>query len=1084
MTLMRTFIFLLCATVFSLTPDNVVSQNSKIKIEKDITLTVDEVFDLIMNQTDYNFFYEEGIFKDFPTVHVKKGVVRTNKLLKQSLLKGDFEIIITNNYDILIKEKPINVVVEQQQINISGTVVDANGQPLAGASIIEKGTTNGAQTDFDGKFTINVKDSNAIVVVSYLGFQTNEIALNGQTNITVAMVEDAANLDEIVLIGYGTVKKSDLTGSVSTVKGDELNAFPNTNVMQALSGRSTGVQVSRNNGAPGAPVSVRIRGTNSIQGGNEPLYVVDGFPLSGSNPDIINNSDIESIEILKDASATAIYGSRGANGVVLITSKRGSSSGRTKIDLNTSYSSQSLIKKLDLMNATEYAMFINETRANDGLAPFFSQNEIDSFGEGFDWQDFAFQEAPLKTLSLNINGGNEKTQFSIGGSTLGQDGIVKGSNYNRYSLNTNITHKISEKLSVNVMNVLTRIETSGKNSGGSQRGASMISGIISAPPTLTAYNDDGSTRNLLTSYPFMSNGIRNPANYIYDRTDEIISNKILTNASFSYKPIPELTIKILGGLENSNSRGDTYVSNNFLNTPSAATVRTDQFNSFLSENTISYNKTFNEVHSVSAVAGYTYQDFIRTSLVGNGTGFLSDIPESYELQSAAVPGIPNSGYAKSVLESYLARVNYNFDNRYLVTFSARADGSSKYSPDSKWGYFPSAAFAWKVSNEDFLSDNTFISTLKLRTSWGKTGSQAINPYATLNRLFSSRTTFGQETFNTFAPGTQLPANLKWETTEQIDFGIDIGILNHRLSLTADYYVKNTTDLLNSVTLAPSSGYQTTLRNIGEIQNKGFEFGLNALVFENEFKWDVSLLLSFNRNEVVKLYEGIDVFGGEFNVNAISGVSNILREGEPVGLFWGFLEDGYDADGQVVFQDLDNDGIISENDRTAIGDPNPDFIYSFNSSMSYKNFDFSFFIQGVQGNNLLNISSINNTIDYGIGLNMPREVFLDHWTPTNLNAKYPKPSLATNARLSPRFVEDGSYLRLANIELAYNLKLNKDWIQQARFYVSGQNLLTLTAYSWWDPEVNSRGGANSVSQGIDHFSYPNSKAITFGVNLSF
>ena len=995
-------------------------------------------------------------------------------------------IVLSQQTALNIEDQPLPNTLLNTDQTVTGTVTDENGEGLPGVSILVKGTQRGTTTDAGGKYKLDVANAEAILVFSFVGYLSQEIVVKSQSQINVSLKTDTKSLNEVVVVGYGTVKKSDLTGSVAQVKSKELNAFPTANVLQSLSGRAAGVQVTQNTGAPGGGVSVRIRGTNSIQGSNEPLYVVDGFPTSGSNPTVLNNVDIESIEILKDASATAIYGSRGANGVVLITTKQGKA-GKTRVDFETSFSSQTLRKKLDLMNAKQYAMFYNEQAVNDKLSPYFSQAQVDGFGEGFDWQNLVFQRAPMKTTSLNISGGNDKTQFSVSGSFFGQDGIVKGSDYNRYSLRTNINHKISEKFSVNLSSTLTRLKTSRRDSEGGSRGNSMISAAISAPPTLTPYNEDGTYRVLAIAYPFVATDLINPLNFINEQSNVIKANRVLTNAALIYKPIPEITVKISGGIENADDRTDNYTTRNYINSPGRASVSTSQFTSLLNENTISFNKTFQQIHNISAVAGFTYQDFVSTSLSGSGNGFLSDVTETSGLGSATTPGIPGSGYSKSVLLSYLARVNYGLKDKYLATVSIRRDGSSRYSDGNKWGYFPSGALAWRISNEEFLKNNKFISELKLRASWGFTGSQAIDPYATLNQLSANRTVFDDALYTAFAPGTRLPGNLKWETTEQKDIGVDFGILNNRVLFTADYYIKNTRDLLNTVVLPSSLGFTSTIQNIGEVQNKGVELGIDSRIFTGAFKWDLNANISFNRNKVVKLYGGADILGGNVNVVVINDVTNILREGQPIGRFWGYVEDGYTDQGNIKFKDLDENGSITQTDKTYIGNPNPDFIYGINSSMSYKNFDLSLFIQGIQGNDLFNVSSIVNTIDYGFGLNMPAEVLTNHWTPTNTNAKYPLISRNTTTRVSNRFIEDGSYLRLRTIQLAYNLpvdKLGTKWIRTIQLYASGQNLLTLTKYSWWDPEVNTRGGANSTVQGIDHNSYPTAKSFTVGLRAGF
>lgn len=978
--------------------------------------------------------------------------------------------------------------IDFQNFIINGKVTDAEtGQGLPGVNIVLKGHDAGTSTDQEGNYSLEIpaaEKENGILVVSFIGYLMQEIPVGGNTSVNISLQEDIVGLDQVVVVGYGTQKKSDLTGSVSQVKAEEINSYPSANVLQALSGRAAGVQVLQSTGAPGTGPSVRIRGQNSIQGENEPLYVVDGFPISGSNPTLLNNSDIESIEILKDASATAIYGSRGANGVVLITTKQGKA-GKTMVDFETSYSTQSLRKKLDLMNAREYALLNNEQAVNDNLDPYFTQDEINALGAGYDWQDLVFQSAPMKTASLNVRGGNQKTQFTVSGSAFGQEGIVKGSDYNRYSLRANVNHEISDKFRVTLSSTLSQLRTERKDNDGGSRGRSMIGAAISAPPVLEPYNGDGTYTVLADEYPFVAVDLTNPLNYINEQYNKTKANVVLANAALIYNPIEELTIKISGGIENRDDRTDNYTTRNFINSDGSAGVSTGQFTSHLSENIISYNKTFGERHELSALAGFTYQDFIRTSLGASGIGFLADAFGTHDLGAAATPGIPGSGYSKAVLLSYLGRVNYTYNNKYLFTASFRSDGSSRFSEGNKWGYFPSGAFAWRISSEEFLKDHPRISDLKLRTSWGFTGSQAIDPYATLSRLESGNTIFGDEMVSTFAPNRQLPGDLKWETTEQFDVGLDLGLFSNRLYLTADYYVKNTRDLLNTVRLPSSLGFTTTIQNVGKMQNKGFEFSLDAKAMTGEFSWDIFGNIAFNRNKVVKLHNGEDILGNFINVLVVGDNFSILREGRAVGQFWGYQEEGYDETGRITYRDLSGDGEISEADKTYIGDPNPDFIYGLTSDMSYKNFQLTIFVQGSQGNDIFNVSSIPSTMDYGQGLNMPREVFLDHWTPQNTDARYPVISRNYSVRVSDRWVEDGSYLRLKNVQLAYNVpagKIGVKWLNSAQIYVSGQNLVTLTDYSWWDPEVNSRGAG--TRQGIDHYSYPMAKTFTVGLRAGF
>ncbi len=1051
-------------------------------------VSLEEVFDAIRKQSEFEFFYNNDQINTAVKVSVKAKNADIYEVLEQALPKN-YEYKINDRYILVNKRREVAPVLsaqpqQQTKKTIIGTVTDKDGEAIIGANIVEKGTNNGTVTDIDGKFSLNV-ENNAVLLISYIGYLPQEISTIGQNVLSTVLQEDTKKLDEVVVIGYGTVRKSDLTGSVSSVKGEELTAMPQVSVAQSLQGRSAGVHVKQTNGAPGGATTVRIRGTNSILGGNAPLYVIDGFPSNSSDPTMLDVTDIESIEILKDASAIAIYGSRGSNGVIMITTKKGKA-GKTKVDFGTTLGFQSLAKKMEMMNAQEYAMFYNIRAINDGQAPFFTQSEIDTFGKGFDWQDFVFTTAPIRTHSLTISGGSEKTKFAISGNIFDQEGIVGKGGYDRYSFRMNLDHEISKRMTMNVSSTLSRSILDDKNSSGGRQGGSLISVALVGPPILSPYNEDGTYTVLDNSYPFITTGgaLINPLNILNERSDKTKWNNVLANLSFTYEPIDGLFIKILGGVENSDSRNDYYQSLNFYNSLGNASVSTAQTISYLNENTISYIRDFGK-HGISAVAGFTYQDYERTSLGGSGTGFLSDIIETGNLGSAATPGIPSSSYSKWVLLSSIARVNYKFDNRYLFTLSFRADGSSRYSEGDKWGYFPSGALAWRISEEQFMENVSLISDLKLRTSYGVTGSQAISAYSTLNNLSSGKTVFGNERVTYFTPYANLPGRLKWESTAQFDLGMDIGILDNKFRFTADYYIKDTRDLLNTIQLPTSSGYTSTQGNVGKVQNKGFEFSFDAHTIDREFQWILNGNISFNRSKVIKLYGGEDILGGSIDFMVINDNSNLLREGEPMGIFYGYVQDGYDTNGTELYKDLNGDGIINQEDKTKIGDPNPKFIYGLNSHMSYKGFELSLFLQGSHGNDLLNASRIDNSLYYMYGLNQVREVLYDHWTPENPNAKYPKPVTGLSMRLSNRLIENGSYLRLKNVELSYNLPVRKwdiSWLEKVRLYVSLQNMFTITNYSGWDPDVNSQGGG--LGQGIDHNPYPIAKSYTFGINVSF
>lgn len=967
------------------------------------------------------------------------------------------------------------------QTVVSGRIQDSKtSEPLTGVNVIVKGSGSiGTVSDVNGNYRLEIPGG-SVLVFSFIGYQNQEVSVGNQSVINVEMVEDTEILEELVVIGYGTMRKSDLTGSVASVKSKDLTAYPATNVVMAMSGKAPGVYVQQNNGSPGGTINVRIRGTNSIRGDNSPLYVIDGFPYNGSPS--LHPNDIESMEILKDASATAIYGSRGANGVVLITTKKGKT-GKTNVQFENSYSVQSLSKKMDMMNASEYAEFTNMYLQNDGRDKYFENPQ--SLGKGTDWQDLVMHKAPILNSALSIDGGNEKTKFSVGAGYYNQDGIVRNSNYTRLTLRTNITHDISKYFSIFGSAMYSQSETDSKNYGSSNRGNDLYGAMLLAPPTLEPYNEDGSYKDLKTAYPFVSNVLANPMGHIYDRSSLSKYDKFLGNASITIKPFDGFFIKISGGIDLSNNRNDEYTTTKVIGSSGNASVSAARYQSILNENTIGYSKKIG-IHDFSVLGGFTFQNYERISLNASGTGFISDTPTTHALGAAESFGTPNTGFTDWTMLSYLGRLQYSLKGKYLATVSFRADGSSRYSEGEKWGFFPSTALAWRVSEEDFMKNIDFISDLKLRAGYGETGSTAIDPYYTLNMLSSGKVAIGSDLSTWYAPGTRLPAPLKWETTAQTNIGMDIGVYNNRYRLTIDYYIKNTRDLLNSVSLPASLGYTSTIQNIGEIQNKGLEIGVDATIFASEFNWNLVPHISFNKNTVKKLYGGNDIYGSTYNTGILTDYVNILREGEPLGIFFGYKETGYDENGKITYEDLDGNGLTVE-DKIKIGDPHPVFIYGITSSMEYKGIEFSFFIQGNYGNDIYNLYSLTSTQDFNYAHNRPRDMINNTWTPENPNAKYPKASLQNSVNMSDRFVEDGSFLRLRNIQLAYNLPLAKwniNWLQRAQMYVSGQNLITLTNYSGFDPEINYSGSGNSINLGLDYYCYPMSKSWTFGIKLEF
>lgn len=967
-----------------------------------------------------------------------------------------------------------------QQIKIEGKVFDPQGKPVSGVTIQVIGQKTSTLTNQAGTFRLSELPIGTKLIIRSVGYEPQEIIISNSEELNITLNPTENVLEEAVAVGYGTVKKKDLTGSVTSISAETIQEFPNTTIAQAMQGRAAGVQVQQSSGLPGSGIQIRIRGTNSVRGDNEPLWIIDGFP---GNSNLLNPSDIESIEVLKDASATAIYGSRGANGVVIVTTRKGKA-GTTRIEYNGNYSIQKVIKKLDLLNAQEYMRMSNIQQLNDNGKVFFTEEDI-AQTTNYDWQDLTMRSAPLHDHNITVLGGNDKTKFSLGTALFDQKGIIKGNEFQRINVRGTIDHKVNDKVSVFMNTLLNKSHNYNSYSSSGLRGNSLLAAIPGAPPTVGPYDDNGNYRLLNATYPFISDAILNPIRYINEVSNKWVANRVILNAGVKYSPLKDLNINVGGNMTNVDARTDNYTSTMYQGSVGEASIAFGNSTEYNFSATADYTKRINEKHQLTAMIGTTSDISISRPVSLSGSGFLSDIYGTDNIGSASLINTPSSNYSKWTMLSYLGRINYNFNDRLLFTGSIRADGSSRYSEGNKWGYFPSAALAYRLSEEQFVKALDVISDLKFRLGYGETGSTAIDPYYTLNMLAGSKVVFNDNLFNTFAPGTRLPAGLKWETTAQSNFGLDLGLFSDKIKVTADYYIKKTKDLLNAVQLPRSLGYTTTVQNIGEVENRGFEFMVDANVIDRDFKWNVAANFSINRNKVVKLYNGQDILGSALNITIMNDNLNLIREGQPMSIFYGYVEDGYTDDGKINYKDLDGSGTITSTDKTYIGNPNPKFTYGFNSNMSYKNFDLSFFIQGTQGNDLFSMSVAAQTMDFGQGLNSLREVYESNWTPENVNAAYPKISRNTTTLMSDRYVYDGSYLRLKNIQLPYTVpvdRINLKGIKGLQVFVSGQNLLTLSNYPWFDPDINTKGGGSSLNQGIDHYAYPVAKSYSFGVKL--
>lgn len=1055
----------------------------------DISLA--ETFGLIKKKTGLTVFYGSSILNDREKVSLNFENTPLEEVMKHLLKDKDIDYEVRRNKVIVLERKKKQpalttpTLLPIQQSIIRGRVVDENSLPLPGVSISVKNKPGiGTLTDEGGNFSLDVPTGN-VLVFTYTGYVQHEEQVQGQT-IAVQMKPQESALDEVVVVGYGSVRKSDLTGSVSSVKEADITALPSINAMQSLTGRSAGVQVTQSSGAPGAGMNVRIRGGNSILGGNEPLYVVDGFAISG-RPTILDPTDIASMEILKDASATAIYGSRGANGVVLITTKRGKS-GTSQVNIDSYVGMQQVIRTMDVLNARQFAEMANERAFNDNTDPYFTLAEINGFGEGTNWQNEIFRTAPIQNHSLNFSGGNDKTQYAVSGSYFDQQGIIINSAYQRGSLRSSIQHDVSDKLKLNLTSILSRTISNNIRNDNEHRGTGVVSAALVAPPTVLVRDASGAYADV-APYVFSPNVNENPVALANEILNRNTGSGVLTNLGLNYEFIEGLTLNVSAGIDYANSKTDGYSPRIFRNSPAGAAY-TEYYtrNNFLNENILNYNKTFDK-HTLDLTAGITYQsEKVEQNSMG-ASGFANDLLLNNNLQAGTIIGTPTASVLEWQLLSGLARANYAYQDKYLFTASIRADGSSRFGATNQWGYFPSAALGWRVSEEDFLKDNNSLSNLKLRASIGQTGNTAINPYQSLNVLGGNNVVFGDNLYTGFAPNQQRPnPDLKWETTTQTNVGFDVGFFSDRFRLIADYYVKNTTDLLAQVPTPTSSGFTSQIRNIGKIRNAGFEVELGADIFTTAFKWDVAANFSANRNRAIELANNADVFGAQLTIPLNVSV-NLVREGHPVGVFYGYVEDGLDENGRITYRDLDGNGSINNLDRTIIGDPNPDFIWGLNNNLSYKGFSLNVFLQGVQGADLFNYNLSNHANAFNFGENQVVSA-LDRWTAENPNpnAANPVTSVGSSFRESDRYVEDGSFIRLKNLRLGYAIPVPSrytSWLKSLQLYVSGQNLFTITNYSWYDPEVSTRlgeSGTSSISLGIDQTSYPVAKTYTFGINI--
>ncbi len=999
-----------------------------------------------------------------------------------------------------------------QQKRIFGKVFNTSNLPMPGVNVQLKGTTIGTFTDPKGVFTLSIPDTKqAILVVSAVGFTTQEVDVtNNNGEVTVSLAEQVTQLSDVVVVGYGTARKKDLTGSVGSVALSSVDKTPVFGTGQLMQGRVAGVQVTQTNAQPGSSFTVRIRGTNSISSSSDPLYVVDGY--AGADITALNPNDIVSIDVLKDASATAIYGSRGANGVVMITTRRGSA-GRKSLTFDAYTGVQQVAKKLDMMDAKQYAEFMNETYSN--LNPTsskrpFSDAQVAALGKGTDWQDELFRSAQMSNFNLGFSGGNVDTRYYLSMNYYTQDGIIINSNYKRGNVRFNLDTKVSEKIKIGLNTQISydnqlkaNVNTTGGSTGGTLLDALLFNPGIPVRDSTGAFT----YQNAPKDYAIIAGNPVAAANLNSDKAKNI---RLFGNFFAEYELVKGLKLRTSFGGEYRNYRNDVFRPSTTylgaLNGGGYAQVVTNNNYNWLNENTITYDKAFNKTHAINLVGGFTYQEFKNASVTSTVTGLSTNMLGTDNLSIGGATDGSNT--TLNTLASFLGRANYRLLDKYLFTFTFRADGSSRFGVNNKWGYFPSGAFAWRVKEENFLRDVAAINDLKFRASYGATGNQEIPSYLSLKQYQPNTYWLGQARVNGFSPSNLYNPNLRWESTKTLDIGFDLSILNSRVQLSADYYNKKTTKLLYDVLLPATSGFNAMTQNLGSVQNQGIELGINTInIDKKDIKWTTAFNISANRNKVLDLGPYTSQFTGNVSSNLFPGgkTSSILQVGKPIGEFYGYVFDGiWQSTDQIkksgtkqdvkpgdpIYKDLNGDSSLDATfDRTVIGHALPKFTYGFTSNLTVGRFNLYVLIQGVQGVDILN----ENKIEMEAGnayANKFSYVYSDTWRGEGTSNTLPKAgsTLRRNLGVTSDMIENGSYLRFKTITLSYDLPLPKlsSAFKSASIYATAQNLFTITDYSGYDPEVNSypNSQGNYTSLSVDYNPYPNIKTYTVGMKLGF
>lgn len=1096
--IMRISTFLLMVCVFCSYAGNVHSQNARVSIRMN-NVKLDKILNEIEKQTDYLFIYNNQVdINRIASVKVKNKAVA--QVLDKVLSDTGINYELEGTHIILTTEAVIGSDARQQAKTITGTVVDINGEPIIGANIHVKGSTTGTITDIDGNFSIEAEPK-SVIEISYIGYLVQEVVVATSTkNLRVILKEDTKTLDEVVVIGYGVQKKADLTGSVANISTEKLNTQSNANIGQALQGKIAGVDIVSQGGNPGAGARIMVRGIGTLNNA-APLYIVDGMYMGSI--DNINPNDIASIDVLKDASSAAIYGSRAANGVIIVTTKEGTNTeGKPIIDLSVNVGISTASKLLDMLDAKGWAEVTTVARQAIGKPALDMATDLANKPDN-DWQDIMFRPALMQNYNLSVKGGGKYSTYYTGLGYFNQDGVVKGTNYQRYNIQSKNDYKRGIfSAGTNLILSFSQDKPLHEESRGG-----MIGTILQNVPTLEKYDDTreggyGGTYGDVVNIPHPMAMVDDNIMNRYNENVKIFANlyaqiEFFKGLKYRLNLTPDFSFERYKKYLNKYDFGLT------TNSTTQLTERQRRRRNILVENLLTFDRTFGD-HKVSALAGYTYQDSRYRHLQAYG----EELPEGLEEMDAATKNRSNEGNSsRSVLTSILGRVFYSYQNKYLFTATIRRDGSSKFGKNNRYGYFPSFSLGWNAAEEKFMKNIDWLDQLKVRGGYGVLGNQEIDNYQ-----YSSTITTGinypdgnggliQGAF----PKDFANPDIKWEETAMTNIGIDFMAFNNRLSLTADWYVKNTKDILLTVPIPISSGgANDPIRNAGKIRNTGFEFNLGWMDQPNpDISYGVNLIGSFNKNKVIAMgTESGSIKGGSTNQNITTSET---KAGYPIGGYWlistagyfnsqeevdAYMKDGKKiqpaaAPGDVKFVDANNDGVINDDDRVYKGSAFPDFTFALNGNVRYKDFDLSIGLQGVLGNKIYNATR-QTLEDVTKGTNFLASC-LDYWTPENKNAAHPRltwddPNRNTRAE-SDRYLENGSYLRLRSVQLGYTFPQTwfKGTIQHARVYINAENLFTVTSYTGYSPDVNA---SNANYRGFDNFVYPTNRVFMLGLNVTF